>query len=162
MFFVKGKTPLIIGKYNDVSIEAKIYTHKHKDEKKKYTEISVKHVNDFQQKIKIINKTKFSKLSLIDTIHKNLGYNYRDYNFTDNHILYSTTKINNKLSSEKLKTLSKLDIHEIRIDEKILKYSEPRIIDNHNRLIDLSSFLVDLSHEINNNNLNQIQEVIIR
>lgn len=160
--YVKKNLPVILGRFNNSNIQVSLMNFKKKSYLKTYTEIIVKHKNRNQQKIKILNKRKFSKLSLLHRIHENSGYSYYEHDFTGRHMLFSFTKLKNTLPKEIFKNLEDNINHELRINDKNLICSEPCIILSHNRLIDLCYFLTEFSKEISQDKFNQKQEVITR
>ncbi|MBU0757066.1 MAG: hypothetical protein KKF44_03295 [Nanoarchaeota archaeon] len=160
LFYIEKGFPKIIGRFNDSDIEVRVSGFKKKNHLRHYTEIDIKHRNAYQQKVKVIHKKKFSKLSLLDKMHKNLGYSYKDNKFLDDYMLYSSTKHAETLPKDIKRNFKKLISHDMKIDREKIRYSEPKIISCHNRLIDLVFFLTEFSKEVGSDNFNQIQEVI--
>ncbi|MFH0876497.1 MAG: hypothetical protein V1859_11260 [archaeon] len=155
-------SPVITGKFNGQDILIQVKNFGSKNGKKKYTQVVAFHKNRVQQKMRLLHRSAFPKLSLVHRINENQGYSYYDYYFTKNHILFSTTKIKNDLSQEIMKGIFENVRHELKISNNNLIYTEPDEISSHNRLIDLAYFLTEFSKEINENKFNQATDIVLK
>jgi hypothetical protein len=160
--YLKKKYPVIVGYFNGNDVEIKLERYRKGSLKKFYTKIIVNHTNKNQQKIRILKKSNFSKLSLLHRIHENLGYSYNDYEFLDNHMIFSFTKLDNSLDKEIMTNFNKNIRHELKIDNSKIILNEPGIILDNERLLSLVYFLTELSIEISKNKFNQKKEVVLR
>jgi len=161
LYYIRKDHPKIIGSFNGMEIEALVKNVKVNSFARDYSEIKVSHKNPSQQRIKILHRKKFTKLSLLHRIHENLGFSYSNNAFLDDYMLYSYTKLNNNLPERMKADFRKLISHELCVDREKLRYSEPDMIGCHNRLIDLCYFLTELAKEVEMDNFNQAQEVVL-
>ncbi len=159
---LKRSMPVVVGNFNGVDMQVDVRKYKGRNASKHFTRVTVPHTNGMQQRIRIVAKKAFPKLSLVHRINENLGYSYNDHDFTRHHIIYSETKLKNNLPRELHEGFETLIRHELRINKKEIVYNEPGMIDNHNRLIDVCYFMTELAKEVSENNFNQLQEVMLR
>ena len=160
--YVEKENPCICGQFNNFYLEINLKKLKKNSLSQFLTKFRVKHLNKNQQRIRVLNKNNFSKLSLLHRIHENLGYRFYNHNFTDKHMLFSVSEVKNELSEDIFEKFRHFIDHELKIRESDLIYYEPKIILNHNDLIDISYFLTLLSEEISENKFNITQEVILK
>ncbi len=154
--YLKKRYPLVSGRFNDVRIMARAYKLKRSGFSKEYTEILAEHSNPEQNKVRILPKTRFRNISLLQRIHHSNGYRYA-HDITGKHIGFSKRLVHNELR-EKVRDMMEDHLEsELLIDNASVRLSHPGLVKKQDKLIDLCYFVTELSKDITNNRLGGVR-----